>query len=105
MEWQLVQTISLSVCTLRRIFDREIVWEWQRRQVSRTFSGGTSENATGMESLPPPAFTCSEPGPWQPSQPVFSGFSLPEATLLKCGLRLNGAQILEWQVRQTSLPT
>ena len=51
------------------------------------------------------SFTCALAGPWQPSQPVRSGGSLPEAMLLKCGFLKKFCQMSAWQVRQALLPT
>ena len=44
--------------------------------------GSISEKACGIVVLPPRASTWALAGPWQPSQPVRSGGSLPDAMLL-----------------------
>src|SRR4051794_40927703 len=104
MEWQFEQTTSACVCSDSRILAFEISFEWHPRQVFSTWSGPMSENAW-MVGLPPPAATCALPGPWQPSQPVLSGSSAPDATDLKCGFLLKFSHTSGWQVLQTVLPT
>ena len=91
MEWQLVQTTSSWVCSLRRILARERVWEWQRRQVSRTCVGASAGESARMVAVPPPASTCAFPGPWQLSQPVFSGVSLPRGDALVMRIAVEGS--------------
>src|SRR5260221_2669564 len=105
MEWHAVQTTSALVWLDTRMFARLISLEWQPRQESRIAAGGSSEYAL-MDSLPPLAATCRLPGPWQPSQPTFSGGSVAAAAIdLLCGLRENFKATSGWHGRQTALPT
>ena len=87
MEWHELHATSAMVWTERRMFTLPKSLLWQPRQSAITSAGFMREKACGMVVFPPRASTCALPGPWQPSQPVRSGGSLPEATLLKCGLR------------------
>lgn len=82
MEWQLVQAISFWVCSERRMLALSKLFSWHVRQASIACFGGSKEKARGMVVLPPRAAMWACPGPWQPSHPVRSGGSLPEATLL-----------------------
>jgi len=52
-----------------------------------------------------PEPVCAErPGPWQPSQPVWSGVSAADATLLKWGFLKKVGATPGWHVLQVLLP-
>ena len=70
------------VCSERRILARERSLAWQSRQVSSACFGRHQGEGARDGGLAAARLDVRLAGPWQPSQPVLSGGSLPEAMLL-----------------------
>jgi len=90
MEWQLVQTMSRWVCSLRRIVGaREGLACGQRRRHPEPFRRGLG-NATGIVAFPRPRLRVPGRGRAALTAGVF-GLSRPSADAFVMGIRKKGA--------------
>ena len=83
IEWQLVQATSCWVCSDRRMFTRFRSLAWHVEAGLEDLLGRHQGKGVRDGGLAAARLDVRLPGPWQPSQPVRSGGSLPDARLLK----------------------